>query len=109
MNKYHSRKVTYYGQTFDSIKEGQRWLLLRDRQRKGEIRNLRRQVKFELTPAAPKVGLRALCYYADFVYEEDGKTVIEDVKGYKQGGAWDLYNAKKKMLYWRYNLLIKEV
>lgn len=108
MNKYHARKVTFFGETFDSIKEGQRWLILRDREKKREIRNLRRQVDFILTPAVPGV-LRELKYVADFVYEQDGKTVIEDVKGCKKGAAYELFTAKKKMLYFRYGILIQEV
>lgn len=108
MNKYHARKVTFFGETFDSIKEGQRWLILRDREKKREIRNLRRQVDFILTPAVPGV-LRELKYVADFVYEQDGKTVIEDVKGCKKGAAYELFTAKKKMLYFRYGILVKEV
>ena len=109
MNKYHARKVTFFGETFDSIKEGQRWLLLRDLEKKRQIRNLRRQVEFELTPAAPKAGLKAMRYIADFAYEMDGKTVVEDVKGYKKGAAYELYMAKKKMLFYRYGILVREV
>ena len=109
MNKYHAKKVTFCGETFDSRKEGERWLVLRDSERRGEIRDLRRQVKFELVPAFPKAGLRAMAYIADFVYEEDGKTVVEDVKGYRKGAAYELFTAKKKMLYWRYGIPIKEI
>lgn len=109
MNKYHAKKVTFYGETFDSTKEGERWLVLRNMEKRGEIRDLRRQVKFELVPAFPKAGLRAMAYIADFVYEEDGKTVVEDVKGYRKGAAYELFVAKKKMLYWRYGIPIKEI
>lgn len=109
MNKYNARKVTYFGETFDSVKEGERWLLLRSQQKKGQIRELRRQVKFELLPAQPAVKLQPLCYIADFVYLRDGKTVVEDVKGYKQGAAWQLYTAKKKLMYYRFGILIQEV
>lgn len=109
MNKYNARKVTYYGKTFDSVKEGQRYLFLRDQEKKGKIRNLRTQVKFTLVPGHPEVKLRELAYFADFVYEKDGETVVEDVKGYRQGGAWDLFNAKKKMMYDRFKILVKEV
>lgn len=109
MNKYHAKKVTFYGETFDSTKEGERWLVLRNMEKRGEIRDLRRQVKFELVPAFPKAGLRAMAYIADFVYEEDGKTVVEDVKGYRKGAAYELFTAKKKMLYWRYGIPIKEI
>ena len=109
MSKYRSTKVTYFGETFDSIKEGERWLFLRDQQKKGKIQNLRRQVKFELIPKAPEVKLQALSYIADFVYVKDGKTVVEDVKGYKKGEAYRLFTAKKKAMYNRYGILIQEV
>lgn len=109
MNKYHAKKVTRCGQTFDSHKEYERWLSLHYMEKTGQIRDLRRQVKFELTPAFPKAGLRAMAYIADFVYEEGGKTVVEDVKGYRKGAAYELFTAKKKMLYWRYGIPIKEI
>ena len=55
MNKYNARKTTFFGKTFDSRKEGERYLVLRSLEKKRQIRNLRTQVKFELTPAAPDV------------------------------------------------------
>jgi hypothetical protein len=109
MNKYHAKKVTFYGETFDSRKEGERWLVLRNLEQRNEIRDLRRQVKYELVPAYPAIGLRALTYTADFVYSQGGKTVVEDVKGYRKGAAYELFKAKKKMLYWRYGIMIKEI
>lgn len=50
----------------------------------GEISNLQRQVKYELQPGFSHGGKRqrAINYYADFVYDLDGKTVIEDHKGH---------------------------
>ena len=77
MNKYHAKKVTYFGETFDSQKEGERWLYLRSLQKKGKISNLRRQVDFTLTPSHPEVKLRDGKYRADFVYEENGKTITD--------------------------------
>lgn len=109
MNKFNARKVTRGGQTFDSRKEYERWLVLHYMEKNGEIRDLRRQVKFELTPAYPAVGLRAMTYTADFVYTMGGKTVVEDVKGYTKGAAYNLFKAKKKMLYFRYGYLVTEV
>jgi len=109
MNKFNARKITRCGQTFDSHQEYKRWLVLRESERRGEIRDLRRQVKFELVPAYPALGLRALKYIADFVYVENGQTVVEDVKGYTKGAAYNLFKAKKKMLYFRYGILVKEV
>lgn len=109
MNKYHAKKVLLYGETFDSRKEGERWLVLHYMEKNGEIRDLHRQVKFELVPAYPAEGLRALTYIADFVYSQDGKTVVEDVKGCTKGAVYELFKAKKKMLYFRYGLLVTEV
>lgn len=109
MNKYHARKVALFGETFDSMKEAERWLVLKDLQKRGKILDLRRQVKFELTPTAPAVKLQAMNYIADFVYTQGGETVVEDVKGYKKGEAYKLFTAKKKVLYWRYGILIREV
>ena len=109
MNKYHAKKTTFYGETFDSRTEGERWLVLRNMEKRGEIRDLRRQVKYELTPAYPAVGLRAMTYTADFVYSHGGQTVIEDVKGLKTGAAYELFKAKKKFMYFRYGYLVTEV
>ena len=109
MNKYNAKKVTYFGETFDSQKEGERWLYLRSLQKKGKISNLRRQVDFTLTPAHPEVKLRDGKYRADFVYEENGKTVVEDVKGYIGGEAYKLFKFKKKVFYDKFKILIREV
>lgn len=109
MSKYRNVKVTYFGETFDSQKEAERWLYLRSLQKRGKISNLKRQVKYELIPRAPGVKLQALSYIADFVYDKDGETIVEDVKGYKAGEAYRLFTAKKKVMYFRYKILIQEV
>ena len=47
---------------------------------------LERQVSFELIPSQKRDGKvieRAVKYIADFVYEENGETVVEDTKGMK--------------------------
>ena len=45
------------------------------------------------------------CYYiADFVYTENGATVVEDTKGVKT----DAYKIKKKLLLERYGIKIRE-
>ena len=49
-NKYHNKKVTVDGITFDSVKEARRYSELILLQRAGKIKDLRRQVKFELIP-----------------------------------------------------------
>lgn len=76
---------TIAGVTFDSKAEMKRWLVLSDLLEKGEIKNLQRQIKYPLilpdgTPI--KIGNRQSSYIADFVYDENGQQVIEDVKGF---------------------------
>lgn len=83
-SKYGNVKTTTAdGIKHDSKKESLRWVLLRQRERDGEIRNLRRQVtyRFEIN------GHRICKYVPDFVYEVFGEelpglwtTVVEDVK-----------------------------
>ena len=128
-NKFGARKVTApNGEIFDSAKEYRRWCELRLLERAGRISGLKRQVTFELIPlqrekstqiykAGPQKGLpkpgavieKACSYVADFVYcDAEGKTVIEDTKGYKKGAAYDLFVIKRKLFLQRYGIQIKE-
>ena len=103
-SKYHNRRVTVDGISFQSVKEASRWQELRLMERAGEITLLARQVKIELVPKSNL--FRAVYYVADFVYvdKRTGKTVYEDVKGVRT----DVYKLKKKLLYWRHGIEIKE-
>ena len=77
-NKYHNVK-TYVGKIkFDSEKEANRYLELCMLEKSGIIKNLERQKRFEIVPKTD--GERAVHYVADFVYEEKGKLICEDVK-----------------------------
>lgn len=119
ISKYHNHKIYLSGMKFDSKKEAMRWVELNHLQDAGEITNLRRQVKFVLIPAQRegetitargiqrpgKLIEREVFYVADFCYEEDGKTVVEDVKGMKT----DVYIIKRKLLLFRYGIRIREV
>ena len=102
-SKYNNRKMTAPdGQKFDSVKEYHRWGCLRLLERAGAIKDLKRQVKYELIP---RIGdQRACTYIADFTYMEDGKLVVEDVKGIKT----DAYKIKKKLMLWVHGIRIKE-
>lgn len=118
MRKYHNHKITENGKTFDSKKEFQRWQELRLLERGGKIENLQRQVPFELVPAMrepPTIGPRggvkqgrtiekAVTYVADFVYEQDGKTVVEDTKGVRTAD----YIIKRKLMLWKYGIRVVE-
>lgn len=109
-SKYHSRKVEIGADTFDSKKEAARYQELRLLERAGKIKDLQRQVKYELIPsqkdaATGKVIERPVRYIADFVYTENGKTVVEDTKGFRTKD----YVLKRKMMLWVHGIVIKEV
>ena len=108
-HKYGNRKVTRNGVTYDSMKEADRHSILKMLERAGKISRLERQVKFELIPAQKdpvtgKVIEYACSYIADFCYWENGKYVVEDVKGYKTPE----YKLKKKMMLYFHGIRIKE-
>jgi hypothetical protein len=116
--RYHAKKVTSPDGVFDSQREYKRWEVLKQKQASGEISGLKRQVKFELLPEyrepdrlGPRGGTirgkliqRAVYYIADFVYTEDGKTIVEDSKGMRTPE----YKLKKKLMYDRYRIIVKE-
>lgn len=105
MGKYHNKKVTVNGLDFGSLKEAMHYTELVLRQKRGEIKNLQTQVKFELIPKQGKE--RACCYIADFVYEDkDGHKIVEDVKGSKQM-ITDVFKIKKKLMKKVYNIDVK--
>ena len=113
-SKYHAKKVTVDGITFDSRKEANRFCELKWLERAGKIKNLQRQVKFELTPAfkdhTGKVFEKSSSYTADFVYDEVlpmglRRQIVEDVKGYRTKE----YILKRKMMMERYGIRIREV
>ena len=107
MAKYHNRKVTRDGETFDSVKEYRRFCELRLLERAGAVTDLRRQVKFELIPAQRidgKVVERACGYVADFVYMENGRQVVEDTKGMRT----QEYRLKRKLMLWVHGIRIRE-
>lgn len=110
-NKYGAKKCQLDNMTFDSIAEARRWQELRYLTRAGIIKDVRRQVPFVLIPAQKdetgRVIERAVVYRADFVYTEDGKTVVEDVKS--EATKTREYVIKRKLLLYTHGLRIKEV
>lgn len=106
-SKYHNKKLTVDGQTFDSGKEYRRFRELCLLERAGQIAGLQRQVKFELLPAQRidgKVVERACSYVADFVYTEDGQQVVEDAKGMRT----QEYRLKRKLMLYIHGIRIRE-
>lgn len=117
--KYGNKKTVVDGITFDSQKEAKRYKELSLMERAGMISDLQRQVKFILIPSqrepdtvGKKGGLhkgklieRECTYVADFVYQENGQTVVEDTKGFRTKD----YLLKRKMMLFFHGIKIKEV
>ena len=108
-SKYNNRKITYQGLTFDSKKEFEYYLILKDKEKRGLVFNIKRQVPLEIQPAfTDKTGVkhRAIIYKADFVYTDrlTGTERYIDVKGFKT----EVYKLKKKLLAYK-NIIIEEV
>ena len=132
-NKLGNKKVVINGETFDSQREYNRWCELKLMQRAKIISDLRRQVLFELIPAhyeaVPtgeyyKIGEKkgqpkykdvcieqALTYIADFAYTQNGKTVVEDAKGYRDPSSapYAKFVIKRKLMLYIHGIKVKEV
>lgn len=109
-SKYGSRKTVMDGIVFDSKREALRYRELSLMLRAGEISDLKLQEKFEIIPVQRdengKVIERAAYYIADFVYKDrDGRTVVEDAKGYRTPE----YILKRKEMLRMYKIRIREV
>ena len=123
MSKYHAKKLTIGGDTFDSRKEYHRYRELLLLESAGKITQLRRQVSFQLIPPqyevterysqktgkrlrdGKKLVERGVYYIADFVYSaQDGVTVVEDVKGMKTPE----YILKRKLMLYVHGIKILE-
>lgn len=101
-NKYGNRRTVTDGIAFDSKREAARYTELRLLERGGIIYGLELQKRYELIPKS-KHG-KALWYIADFVYTENGQTVVEDVKGLRTA----VYRLKKRIMAERYGIVIRE-
>lgn len=108
MSKYRAKKTEIDGIKFDSKKEAKRYIALRELEKQGNIEKLVLQPRFLLQEGFRKNGkaYRKIEYVADFMYEQDGKLIVEDVKGIKT----DVYKLKQKLFEKRYqDLTIKEI
>lgn len=112
-NRYYAtRKVEVDGIIFDSKPEGQRYLVLKEAEKRGLISDLKIKEVFVLIPRqteAVEVKLKTktkivqafrehpLTYESDFTYIQDGRKVINDVKG---GWLTEDYRIKRKVARW---------
>ena len=107
-NKYHNKKAEYKGIKFDSMKEMSWYIKYELMEKSGLIKDLQRQVKFELQPSFKLNGktIRAINYYADIAYKDkDDKLHVIDIKGMRT----EVYKLKKKMMAYKYNIEIEEI
>jgi hypothetical protein len=95
-SKYHAKKTTVDGITFDSKKEAFRYQELKLLEKAGKITGLKLQPAFILLQPFTHAGIkyRGITYKADFEYFVDGNHTIEDCKGFKTKE----YLLKKKLL-----------
>ena len=110
MNKYRNKKWELDGKTFDSQLEARRYQELRWLLRTGVITDLQLQVPFELIPSQKvggKVVERPVKFIADFVYKENGETIVEDVKS--EATKTPQYIIKRKLMLWEFGLRVREV
>lgn len=122
-SKYRNKKVKVEGMVFDSKREYDRWLVLKEAEAKGLITGLQRQVKFVLIPAVTedyvvhlktkdKIKTRtlqlAITYTADACYYKNGEYVVEDCKISPKVKP-DKYILKNKMMFALKGIRIKEV
>lgn len=102
-SKYRSIRTEVDGIKFHSKVEARRYIDLKRQQQQGRIDGLRLQPRYKIQH--PLTGKLICTYVADFTYERDGVTVIEDVKGV----LTDTYRLKKKLMRLINDLHITEV
>lgn len=120
-NKYRAKKWN----GFDSKHEAARAEELRLRERAGEIKDLRTQVRYNLLPAQweeiPRIGKRgqpikprrrcierACDYVADFVYSlPSGELIVEDAKS--PATRTPEYRIKRKLMLYVHHIRVREV
>ena len=123
MAKYHNRKTRLGEMVFDSGRERDRYLVLKDAERKGIIEQLNVHVRFELIPAVKekvKIQLKTkekevertlqfpISYIADFQYVKNGELIVEDVKIDPKVIPKE-FALKEKLMFWRYRIKIRRV
>ena len=84
-NKFNAQKTELDGIVFDSGKEAQEYARLKLLEQAGAISNLTLQPEFVLEePFTDNEGRkhRGESYVADFMYQEDGQTIVVDTKGF---------------------------
>lgn len=100
-HKYNAKPTTVNGVRYDSKSESGRFRQLELLQQAGVISNLKLKPIYELQPSfVDNTGKRqrAVNYEADASYTENGREVVEDVKGFETAA----FKIKRKMFLYHY-------
>lgn len=102
MTKYLNKKCEYQGIKFDSIKERNHFIYLKQLEEKGTIKDLKLQVKFPVV-----VNKKRICsYVSDFTYYDEFGYHVVDVKS-PITAKNPVFRLKKKLVEALYNLEIE--
>lgn len=122
-NKFFAHKVEYNGIKFDSTLERDRYIFLSNLEKEGKIRYLERQVPFEIIPRQTETITKQLktkvkyeektleqnaIYTADFMYEFEGRMIVEDAKSPYTRKEKD-YILRRKLMLYHNNIRIVEI
>lgn len=115
-SKYRNQRVVIGSDSYDSKREAAYHQELKIRELAGEVKEIRRQVSFELCTIVTDLGRRpkqpvevkpVAAYHADFVFLEHGELVVADCKGMKRNTTE--FQTKKRWMAAQYQIKIREV
>lgn len=97
--KFHNQKTTVDGILFDSKAEAARYITLKARVAKGEIRSFQIKPKYRFASG--------ITYTADFSFYDVAlrQTVVEDVKGF----VTPEFRLKKRLMKHEHNVEVQEI
>lgn len=104
ISKYGAKRVEFNGEVFDSKFELTYWLYLQELVKQNKIKNLQRQIKYELLPRQTdennKFKYHPVIYKSDFEYDDvQGVHHTVDTKGFRTAD----FRIKQKLFYYRTN------
>jgi hypothetical protein len=101
-HKFGAKRTTVDGIEFDSKAEARRYGELRMLEKRGQLRDLELQVRYDLVVNGVKLGF----YKADFRYRTPaGAVVVEDVKGVRT----PIFALKAKLMKALHGVTIQEI
>lgn len=111
-SKYHNVRFEIDGEKFDSKHEAQIWMMLRLREKAGEISDLTRQFALDLKcphNMIPDCSLTVAQYIADFRYLDVKADDWHYIDAKSKGTRTQVYRLKKKWLELQSGIIVEEV